>query len=378
MKKMLLIAAVILLAVSKLFAQGTYVVNNTPGSAANYHILQHALDSVPAGSIILLQNSGLNYGSAYIKKPVVIYGAGYFLGQNQAPATQATMAESMINYLEFDSGSKGSIVTGLHIRDSSNDQNIVNSRLNFGNTSNITVSRCLVEPAVATSYNYSGNMTGFGNCSNITIEQCYFDLQNVSPYLIGINNSTGITFNNNLIIGYVNFSTSGNGNNVSYSLINNTFYGYMPGAFFASGCQLLQNNIIIVTDTATNSTSSNGLYNGPFSFATHNITNVKQLFSSDNNADKTNLIDANLSIDSLFLDFSIPSISSTDGNYELRANTVGKNFGNDGTDAGAYGGATPYKLSGIPAIPNIYFAQVPQTGTSGGGLKVHLKVQANN
>jgi hypothetical protein len=152
----------------------------------------------------------------------------------------------------------------------------------------------------------------------------------------------------------------------------------MPGAFFATGCQLLQNNIIIVPDTAANSTSSNGLYNGPFSFATHNVTNVKQLFSSDNNADKTNLIDANLSIDSLFLDFSNPAVSSADGNYQLRANTRAKNFGNDGTDAGAFGGTAAYKLSGIPAIPNIYFAQVPQTGTSGGGLKVHLKVQANN
>jgi hypothetical protein len=152
----------------------------------------------------------------------------------------------------------------------------------------------------------------------------------------------------------------------------------MQGSFSAQGCQLLKNNIILINDTSANITSNNGLANNPFSTAGHNITNVKNLFKYDGLADNTNLVNVNLTIDSLFLDFSNLLVSSTDGNYQLRPITVAKNFGSDGTDAGAFGGAYPYVLSGIPAIPNIYFAQVPQTGTSNGGLKVHLKIQANN
>jgi len=377
MKKTILLSAVIILAISKCIAQGTYVVNNIPGSAANYHVLQHALDSVPSGSIILLQNSGLNYGQAIIKKPLVIYGAGYFLGQNAAPNTQANLSESLIKYLEFDSGSQGSIVSGLHIKDSANDQSLINTRVNFGGTNNVTLSRCIIDPAVAFSYNYSGSAMQFGNCSNITVEQCYINVLTSSEYFVWLNSSSNILLTNNLIVGYIDFSANA-GNSSTYILKNNTFYGNIAGTFHAEGCQMLENNVIIVTDTSASITSNNGLYNNPFSTAGHNITNVQNLFKYDGLADNTNLVNPKLTIDSLFLDFSNPLVSSNDGIFQLRATAVAKKFGNDGTDAGAFGGTYPYVLSGIPAIPNIYFAQVPQTGTSNGGLKVHLKIQANN
>lgn len=379
MKKFLFLAIVSMATSKVISAQGTYVVNNVPGSVADYHVLQHALDSVPSGSIILLQNSGLNYGSAYVRKPIVIYGAGYFLGENLAPNTQAILQESIINYLEFDSASQGSIISGLHIRDSANDQNIINQRLSISNTSNITVSRCLIDPAKSFSNNYGGNAIGVDNSSNITIKQCFINTSGTNEALVSLTSSAGILFTNNLIIGSVNF-TGFNNSNSTYTLTNNTFYGNIPEAFNASGCQTLENNIIIVSDTSANNSPFNGFLGTyfPFSNADHNITNVQNLFQYDALADGTNLINVNLTIDSVFLHYSNPLISSVDGNYELKPNTVAKNFGKDGTDAGAYGGSYFYVLSGIPAIPNIYFAQVPQTGTSVGGLKVHLKIHANN
>jgi hypothetical protein len=380
MKKILLaLAGICFAGVQMAMAQGTYVVNNAQGSSASYHILQHALDSVPAGSIILLQNSGLNYGAAIISKPVVIYGAGYFLGQNASPATQANASESRIKQLVFIAGSQGSMISGVHIMDSANDQSILNSRVSISNTYNITISRCMIEPAVAFSYNYGGSAIALGTSSNITIQQCYI---NCPPGgLTAMGSSTAILFSNNIVTngssGNIDFH-NGSDINSSFTLLNNTFYGNMSGVFGAAQCQLFENNIVIINDTAAHPTSNNGLRNYPFGVARNNLTNVKYLFQYDGAADATNRVDVNLNFDSVFVDFSNPLISSTDGAYQLATKSLAKKFGNDGTDAGAYGGVTPYQLSGIPAIPNIYFAQVPQTGTSVGGLKVHLKIHANN
>ena len=45
----------------------------------------------------------------------------------------------------------------------------------------------------------------------------------------------------------------------------------------------------------------------------------------------------------------------------------------------AYGTTTMrYVFSGIPAIPNIYYANPQQIGTTTGGLKIQLKIKANN
>jgi len=123
-------------------AQSIYTVNNTPGSTANYHVLQDALDSVPAGSIILLQGSSINYGFGLVKKPLVIYGAGYFIGQNPAPNTQALLNRSMVTHLTFAKNSLGSMVSGVSFVLNPALDGQINQRVVFDSATNITLSRC--------------------------------------------------------------------------------------------------------------------------------------------------------------------------------------------------------------------------------------------
>ncbi len=368
-----------LIAVFTTFAarsQSTYMVNNIPGSAADYHVLQHALDSVPAGSIILLQNSGLNYGSAKINKPVVIYGAGYFLGQNAAPATQANTAESIVNLIAFNTGSQGSIVSGLHIKDSANDQSVVNARVVFDHTNNITLSRCEIESAVAGSYRTSMSFT---SSSNITVEQC--DILCSVP-ILGLSSSTSLIISNNLFFNFPSLWAEGfdfqRGNDVnsSYTFKNNTVYARFGGTFDGAQCQLFENNILLTVDTTRATTSNSGLSNYPLFNADHNISNIKLLFQYDGSANNTNIINTRLTIDSIFLYYSNPVVSSTDGIFQMKSNSIAINEGNDGTDAGAYGGSQPYQLSGIPAIPYAYSITVPSQGS--GTISVHLKAKASN
>ena len=87
----------------------------------------------------------------------------------------------------------------------------------------------------------------------------------------------------------------------------------------------------------------------------------------------TNMMDVDMS--TVFLG---PIESSTEGQWQLKDGSPALEAGVNGVDAGMFGGSTPYVLSGIPSIPNIYELNVDEVGTSEGGLKVTIKVKANN
>lgn len=68
---------------------------------------------------------------------------------------------------------------------------------------------------------------------------------------------------------------------------------------------------------------------------------------------------------------------STDGQYQLRANSPGSNNGSDGTDRGAFGGTAAtnrYTLSGLAPIPVIYGIVTPAVATPT-GLQVTINAR---
>jgi hypothetical protein len=126
------------------------------------------------------------------------------------------------------------------------------------------------------------------------------------------------------------------------------------------------NNVIIQNNPAITVSVT-----GAMTFADHNVSNVNIFPSTGtniNNADGANTYAGN----------SNPSISSNDGIWKLKTGSPAIGYAIDGTDCGAYGSNKPYVLSGIPAIPNFYFASPQQVGTGGGGLNIHFKIKANN
>jgi hypothetical protein len=341
-------------------AQNIFVLNNTPGAATNYHTLQGALDSVPSGSIILMQGSGQSYGYANVTKPVVIYGAGYFLGQNIVPNTQANSTEAMVEGISFSAGSQGSIISGLNFSTSAlNNGNGI--RIAFNSTTNITVSRCRLEMIGCNSQGCRPHGLVIQNSTNITLSQCYIIL---GGYLMFLNNATGLLFKNNIVLGNptLNLLSDFSAGTYNYTFQNNSFNGSIVGTNFLNGNFI--NNVIIHTTGAPTVA-------GAMTFADHNVSNINIYPGGGTNI-------ANADGPNTYVLFSNPAISSNDEIWKLKPGSVAIGYGNDGTDAGGYGGAIPYVLSGIPAIPNIYFANTPQVGTTTGGLKIHLKIKANN
>jgi hypothetical protein len=55
---------------------------------------------------------------------------------------------------------------------------------------------------------------------------------------------------------------------------------------------------------------------------------------------------------------------------------VSNGAGENGVNIGIFGGATPYKMSGIPAIPSIYLLNAP--GATSGSLPVTIGIRSND
>lgn len=338
-----------------LAAQTTVVVNNTPGIKADYKTLQGAVDSVAAGTLILLQPGPFTYGDVVIRKKVVIIGAGYFLGQNADPNTQATLRSSIVSRVYFDTASNGSYITGISLNGHVDGGD--RTRINFNYTSDITVSRCLVDNM--DTYAYATRS------SSLVIKQCFFRSSGNNAFILRSRESTGIDFVNNIFTGddanilpteyFTNYNASVLFKN---NIIYNPSYTVYPSAYtFINNIMFVKNNSNI---TLLCVASLNNVGNVNYTSPGPNITNA---------------VESNV-----FVLNSNPSIASPDARFKLKTGSAAIGYGLGGVDCGAFGGpaGSSYELSGIAEfVPNIFFLDVPTVGTQTGGLPVHIKIRAN-
>jgi hypothetical protein len=353
------------------FAQKTYIVNNAASAIADYHTLQSAIDSVAAGSILLLQPSAVAYEPVTIRKRLAIYGSGYFLGQNAAPATQANPVVSKVMYINFAKGSDGTTVSGLQFT-----KNATTDHAHFDSTTNININRCYFESQDCGTQGCVPEQFSFAVSSLITIRGNYIGTSGCH-LTFGADNSSGILFKNNIING----SDFGNAFNMpvtsNVAMDHNTII--VSGSNFYVTGWLLTNNIFLklsqnTADTTVTFFAYNTPYQGPDNSSKNNVSNYSIFGSSSNK-----ILPRTTNPDSLFITSSnSQGITSTDGFFILKNNTAAAGYANDNSDCGAFGGAASYVLSGIPAIPNIYFLQVSPNVTQSGGLKLSIRAKANN
>ncbi|HYF31642.1 MAG TPA: hypothetical protein VD993_11025 [Chitinophagaceae bacterium] len=353
--KRVLLATTLALCLGSAIAQNMVVVNNTPGIVADYKTLQGAVDSVTDGTLILLQPGFDTYGNITIKKRVSIIGAGYFLNHNPDPTRQATPSASVVSSLVFDTASNGSYVTGLSITGLNNPGN----RVQFSNTSNVTVSRCLIGP--------SGTLFGGYKSNLITVKQSYIQIAGTGhATILFTREATDFQFLNNVFDneGY-GFQLPGEyftNYNASVLFQNNVMFNLFNPIYYPSACTFINNIIFQGTGfgTVNAAAASNNVGNATYSAAGPNITNAVK-------AD-------------VFVLNSDPNIASLDGRFQLKTGSVAIGYGQGGVDCGVFGGLANqrYELSGIAEfVPNIFYLNVPAVGTANGGLPVHIKVRAN-
>jgi hypothetical protein len=325
----------------EMMAQTTHIVCNTPGynngvtNTIVYNNLQTCIDASSAGDIIYVQGSGVSYGDITIKKPLMLIGPGYFLGHNALPNSQALSASATIANLTMDSTStcliKGFIIGNAYIKNSGNiiiQNNYITGTSHFQNTAN-----CVFKS------NYVGSIHAW--------------------YDVWTNNS-GMTVSNNIVFGATTLMNAVVTNNI----LNADYSDYEYQKF--SSCSIRGN---IFGTRNYYSSEWNGNDNSSFS---NNIF-LGDIFGLG--AVGGNQIGVEAA--SLFVGFPTANGYSLDARYQLKSSSVGVGAAQDGGDCGAFGGSEPYKLSGIGFNPNIFKVEMPNTGTSQGGLPVRILIQSN-
>lgn len=353
-------------------AQNRYVVNNMPGTSADFSSLQTAVNTVPAGSILYVMPSAIDYGSTIISKQLTIYGPGYFLGENDAPAQQTTEVSASVNGIWFKPGSSNSIVEGLTIKYPTAFPPVF-AGVYLDSVNTVIVRRCFF-----TSYQSGSYDIWLRQDTNCAFHQCYFQhgLNAYGSSLFGGSNTANLRFYNNIF----NFSSVSPGiaaTNIiglpmDVSFYGNTFSLNATDYWSSSSTPFnYYNNIIINLRPDINVTNPAGI--GWGGNASNNISNTPNLFSA---ATGSNNID-NAVVDSIF-QYSLPGYHSWDRKFIVRDTSFAKTWGQGSIECGAYGGINPYKPSGIPQLPYIYSMTVPADVSSGGSLRVHIKAKASN
>lgn len=311
-------------------------VDNNSGAIADFTSLQEAHDDgdVFSGDTLYVIGSGNNYGNLNITKQLYIMGPGYFLDEN--PETQARLVPAQMNELICNTNSEGTIITGMTIR---GDIAI--------NTNNITLKRNRFN----CDYNRTGIVIGVGS-TMITFLQNYLIDTNSYENLFHIGDNCQVIISNNYIRpnGIDDYAITSSTNS-TLEVLHNVIWGKIN-----ISNSNFHNNIIREGDFEIDGTNS----------ILHNICNAEQLPEAGNNI-------RNVDMNTVFV-----NQGSTDGWWQLRTNSPAIGAGIDGVDIGMYGGATAYKLSGIPEFPAIYYFTAPPGGTSEQGLPVHIKGKSHN
>jgi len=327
MKKQLLLSLIFVLFCGFISGQHLIRVNNNAGADPDYATLQAASDAASNGDTIYIEGSPTDYDGADISKKLVIIGPGYFLTDNDS--TQAFGIGATFNdNINFNAGSAGSIITGC----------LIKSTINL-NVNDISIIRCNVQYVSCNS-----------EINNILILQNY-----VYSIFTSFYDLTNSVISNNIVTGSMTF-TSGSGN---LQIVNNVCtYGYGPAidAYNAS----IANNILTSTTYGIQERTGNAINN-----------NILASPGTNANGNQYNVVMANV-----FVDFSGSLNYSDDAKWKLKNGSPAIGAGVSGVDCGAFGGPTPYVLSGVPNLPHIYEATIPGTAYSNLGLACTIKIKS--
>lgn len=313
-------------------------INPSPFAKAQFKTVKEAMAdiNVSPGDTLLLDPG--NHGDVDVRsrENMTIIGTGYFLDKNKQ------WAESQASVVGTATLSKGSKIEGCDVSTIYLHGDGVVSRCKSDiigtDGENNLVTQCYISSYLSLSKNsvarnniilyyasgasgciFENNIVASGGCSS-----WYY------PILVGFNNST---IRNNILIN----TRQGFVDQIPYSC---TIY-------YSCTNNVIQNNVLSVAERYIDTNDMfKGYPNNYYVGATVENTFVNE--------------------------------GSDDGKWQLLSTSAAKGAATHGGDCGAFGGATPYVLSGIPMfLPHITEALVPVKPTDG-KITVKLKIENQN
>ncbi|MDE5901200.1 MAG: hypothetical protein K2H33_07590 [Muribaculaceae bacterium] len=316
-------------------------INPSPFAKAQFQTVAEAMADINVlpGDTLLIDPGKHGDVDVRSRDNMTIIGTGYFLDKNKAWAESQS---SVVNYVYLSAGSK---IEGC-------DAAYISSSNNGG----VTVSRCK-----APSISISGANHLVEGCFVNTIlggNNCVVRNNIVQHYL---NGQSGCIIENNIVCGSGYSSYQYNLiSDVSNSTIrNNIFINTLTG--FDSN--QVPNACKIYSSNCTNNVIQNNVYS-----VAERYVNTSDLFKG-----YPNNYYVGATVENTFV-----NEGSDDAKWQLLDSSAAKGAATHGGDCGAFGGATPYVLSGIPMfLPHITEALVPAKPTDG-KITVKLKIENQN
>ncbi len=313
-------------------------VNNNPAIDADFSTFEAAVAGASAGDTLYMEGSNFTYGECVLTKPLVLIGPGFYLTENDS--TQVSNLEANFVRFTVDSTASGSQIYGCEF----NDRVYING-------SNIVFARNWVYGE--SSYGigiYVGEANDVVNCSIIqnlcnNIKGGYYSYDPVA-------HNTLIA--NNIIYGNINFN-----DNATNVIFNNIIKNVVD-----VHNSIVKNNIRLSGGIPGFKVNTGNIFE-------YNLTNYATPPPGTGNVGGIDPIE-------VFADYEETLGFSTDGKWHLKEGSPAIGAGENGTDCGVFGGTSPYILSGLPAVPHIYEAIVPTSGSAASGLPVTIKVKSQN
>ncbi|MCB1121837.1 MAG: hypothetical protein KJT03_09835 [Verrucomicrobiae bacterium] len=292
-------------------------VDNNPGSVAMFTDTAAAYNSAATDDIILVAGSTSNYSNINSYKRLTWIGVGYFLGPNGIPGLNTNPAKFNITFKNdsTNGNSSGSTYIGI--------QGAINSD---ASANNLTIDKCR-------SGGFNWRFDG-----SVTITRCY--IENVVQ-LFAANSSISNCIVSDLRLEVANTTADycnvvSKVSNVASSSISNTIF------------------------QVTNAGNWDG--NASFSYC----LNIGAGFLPDGGGNINNVLLAQVLVAS----------GSSDGYYQLSEGSLAAGAGLNMSDMGAFGGSSPYVLSGVPGIPRITRFSVPSTATGLTALEFEVEAES--
>jgi len=341
MKKLLTVFLVAAFAVS---AQAKIVyLNNNVQKDASKNLFNNMTDAYAActtpGDTIYVEGSVHGYGSLNISKKITLIGPGFLLTENSQTHVNKTVA--YFNDLNLNSGSEGTLIKSLVISEYGAWISIF--------TDNITIENCYFVNGITLSKNKDANIF------NIIVRGCYFHSTDVNiGYGWGYDGIIdNLVFSNNILNGEFHLPSGSKG-----IISNNLFKSDVFKPKTTSAMEIINN--IFFSDNPDNVE----VQPLPDVSVSHNIC-ISNILGTDNNNQ------AFVTEGTLFVG---ADGNSSDGQYQLATTSPARNAGKNGVDIGPFGGPEPYRLSGLPQLPNIY--EISTGGfVVGDELPVHIKIK---
>ncbi len=297
--------------------------------------------AVSDGDTIYVAGSNNSYGDVDIDKPLVIIGPGYYL--DKRTTTQINKRSAVFGEINFINGSDNSKLVGISVIST----NVYDGIFLYADVDNISINSCFI-PRI-----HIRNENGF-IYENIQVKKCFLWYSGLTSstnvYHDGI--CSNLVFSNNIVNGTMRIPVGSDGI-FTYNLFmsNNLFFGNTSSLDISNNIYLNENeNEFTIQPLPDASVHHNISLTGAFGNDNDNFTAPQStLFVSNENA-------------------------SSDGMHMLSENSPAKGAGSNGTDIGPLGGPDPYRLSGLPNLPNIY--ELSTGGlVSGDELPVRIKIK---